>query len=61
MERLADPRQAATEPARFIAALQRIDPTGGPLAVEHNLRGVPLAILPAYTREPIVALHSQTG
>ena len=46
IERLAEPRQAATELAQFIAALQRIDPTGGPLAVEHNLRGVPVVIVP---------------
>jgi aminoglycoside phosphotransferase (APT) family kinase protein len=38
IERLADPRQATTELAHFIATLQRIDPTGGPLAVDHNLR-----------------------
>lgn len=57
MERLADPPQAATELARFIAALQRIDPTDGPLAMEHNLRGVPLAMRDAHTREAIAALR----
>src|SRR5262249_11989149 len=30
IERIADPRRAATDLARFIAALQRIDATGGP-------------------------------
>ncbi len=57
MQRLADPRRAATELAHFIAALQRIDPTGGPLAVEHDLRGVPLAMRDTYTREAIAALR----
>jgi aminoglycoside phosphotransferase (APT) family kinase protein len=55
--RIANPCQAATELAAFIAALQRIDPTGGPLAVDHNLRGVPLAMRDTYTREAIAALH----
>ncbi len=57
MERLADSRQAATELAHFIAALQRIDPTGGPLAVDHDLRGVPLAMRDPATREAIAALR----
>jgi aminoglycoside phosphotransferase (APT) family kinase protein len=56
MERIADPCQAATELAQFIKALQRIDPTGGPLAVEHNLRGVPLPMRDAATREALAAL-----
>jgi hypothetical protein len=30
IERIADPRQAAIALAPFVAALQRIDPTGGP-------------------------------
>jgi aminoglycoside phosphotransferase (APT) family kinase protein len=30
IERLANPRQAATDLAQFIAALQRVDVTGGP-------------------------------
>ncbi len=51
--------RAATELAHFIAALQRIDPAGGPLAVEHNLRGVPLALRDTYTREAIAALHGR--
>src|SRR6266498_3638469 len=29
-QRIADPRQAATDLAQFVAALQRIDPAGGP-------------------------------
>jgi aminoglycoside phosphotransferase (APT) family kinase protein len=55
-DRIADLRQAATDLARFLAALQRIDPTGGPLAAEHNLRGAPLAMRDSVTREAIAAL-----
>lgn len=57
LERIADPIQAAKKLAQFIVALQRIDPTGGPLAVEHGLRGVPLAVRDTSTREAISALH----
>ncbi len=55
--RIADPRQAATDLARFVAALQRLDPTGGPLAVDHNLRGVPLAMRDTGVREAVASLH----
>lgn len=55
-DRIADLRQAATDLARFLAALQRIDPTGGPLAADHNLRGAPLAMRDSATREAIAAL-----
>jgi aminoglycoside phosphotransferase (APT) family kinase protein len=56
--RLADPRQAATDLARFIAALWRIDPSGGPHPGEHNFgRGVPLAARDSHTREAIRALQ----
>jgi aminoglycoside phosphotransferase (APT) family kinase protein len=34
--RIADPRQAATELGQFVAALQRIDPAGGPPPGVHN-------------------------
>lgn len=58
IERIADPRQAATELAQFVAALQRIDPTGGPPSGAHNFfRGVPLAMRDPRTREAIEALH----
>ena len=53
IERIADPCQAATDLAHFVAALQRIDPAGGPPAG----RGVPLAMRDASTREAIAALH----
>ncbi len=58
INRIAGLRQAASDLAQFIAALQRIDPKGGPLAVDHNLRGVPLVMRDTSTREAIAALHS---
>lgn len=58
MESIADPRQLATELARFIVALQRIDPTGGPPPGPHNFnRGEPLAVRDAHTRASIEALR----
>ena len=58
IERIADPRQAATELAHFIAALQRIDPTGGPSPGPYNsFRGVPLSTRDAETRAAIASLH----
>lgn len=53
---IADRRQAAVDLAQFIAALQRIDPAGGPGALEHNLRGAPPATRDAGTREAIAAM-----
>jgi aminoglycoside phosphotransferase (APT) family kinase protein len=58
IERIADPRQAAAELARFVAALWRIDPTGGPPPGSHNSnRGVPLATRDASTRAAIASLE----
>ena len=58
IERIADPRQAATELAQFIAALQRIDPTGGPPPGPNNSsRGVPLELRDPDTRAAIASLH----
>ncbi|HLK57907.1 MAG TPA: aminoglycoside phosphotransferase family protein [Chthonomonadaceae bacterium] len=58
IERLADPRQAATALAQFVTALQRIDPTEGPPPGSHNsFRGVPLATRDAHTRTAIASLH----
>lgn len=54
--RLADPLQAAVDLAHFIAALQHIDPAGGPPAAEHNLRGIPLSMRDANTRKAIAEL-----
>jgi aminoglycoside phosphotransferase (APT) family kinase protein len=56
-ERLAGVPDLATELARFIAALQQIDPTGGPPPGEHNFfRGVPLETRDAPTRAAIASL-----
>lgn len=60
IERLADPRQAAATLARFIAALQRIDPLGGPLPGPDNAgRGVPLAERDCDTREALASLRGE--
>lgn len=58
LERLRDPVEAAIDLARFVAALQRIDATAGPLAGAHNFyRGVPLALRDPHTRSAIDSLH----
>jgi len=57
LDRLTDRRQAATDLAHFVAALQRIDPTGGPRAGVDNSRGVPLATRDTPTRAAITALY----
>ncbi len=57
IERLTDPGQAAVELAEFVAALQRIDPTGGPPPGQHNFfRGVPLSMRDGDTRAAIASL-----
>jgi aminoglycoside phosphotransferase (APT) family kinase protein len=53
VDRIADPGSLATDLAQFVAALHRIDPTGGPPAD----RGVPLNERDAATRTAIEALH----
>jgi len=53
IEGMADPRQAAIDLAHFIAALQRIDTTGAPLAG----RGVHIAMRDAPTRAAIENLR----
>ncbi len=56
-ERIADPAQAAADLARFVAALQRIDPSDGPAAGPHNFfRGVPLAMRDPHTRAALAKL-----
>jgi aminoglycoside phosphotransferase (APT) family kinase protein len=58
IERLGDLRQAALDLARFITALQQIDPEGGPPPGPYNsFRGVPLAMRDAQTRAAIATLH----
>lgn len=57
IDRIADLRQAAADLAQFVAALQRIDPDGGPLPGTHNYsRGVPLAERDPPTRAAIASL-----
>lgn len=56
-DRVADPVAAATALAGFVAALQRIDPSGGPPSGppgEH--RGVPLAVRDEATRRAVAEL-----
>ena len=58
VERIVDPSQTATDLARFIAALQRIDATGGPPPGPHNShRGEPLAMRDTRTRDAIATLR----
>jgi aminoglycoside phosphotransferase (APT) family kinase protein len=54
---LADPRGAAVELARFVAALRAADPAGGPAPGGHNFfRGDPLVGRDAATRHALEAL-----
>ena len=54
---IADSRQAATDLAQFIIALQQIEITDGPSPGQHNFyRGVPLAMRDQQTRDAIAAL-----
>jgi aminoglycoside phosphotransferase (APT) family kinase protein len=58
--RIVDLDQAATELAGFIAALRRIDPSGGPPPGEHNvLRGEPLVERDAAVRSSIPSLRDE--
>ena len=60
VERIADLRQFATALARFLTALQRIDPAGGPPPGQHNFfRGGPLTVYDAETREALAALEGK--
>jgi aminoglycoside phosphotransferase (APT) family kinase protein len=52
-QRIADPRQIASELAHFVAALQQIDPRDAPLSV----RGVPVARQDVAARAALVELH----
>jgi aminoglycoside phosphotransferase (APT) family kinase protein len=58
IERIVDLNQAARELARFIVALQQIDPSDGPSSGAHNsFRGVPLSTRDAETRAAIASLN----
>lgn len=60
IERIENLRQFATTLSQFLAALQRIDPSGGPLPGQHNFyRGGPLTIYDTETRDAIAALHGK--
>ena len=52
----ADMVEAAGNLAHFLLALQRRDTSGGPSALDHGLRGAPLAGRDAATRQAIIAL-----
>ncbi len=57
IDRIADPGEAATDLARFVEALQRIDASDGPPPGPHNFfRGVPLSARDADTRAAIASL-----
>ena len=56
LERIADPAQAASDLAGFIAALQAVDPTGGPAP---DGRGGPLAPRDEWTRDSIAVLADE--
>jgi aminoglycoside phosphotransferase (APT) family kinase protein len=57
VERITDETRLATGLAQFVAALQQIDPTGGPPPGKHNFgRGEPLAMRDESTRAAIAAL-----
>jgi aminoglycoside phosphotransferase (APT) family kinase protein len=60
LELIDDPVAFAVALARFLAAMQRIDPSGGPPAGPHSFfRGGPLETYDAETRRTIEALHGQ--
>lgn len=57
-ENVSDLSQFGAAIAGFLAALQRVDPTGGPSPGQHNwFRGGPLATYDKDTRSAIEALH----
>jgi aminoglycoside phosphotransferase (APT) family kinase protein len=59
-ERVDDLIEFATTLADFLAALQRIDPAGGPPPGRHNFfRGGPLTVYDAETRQAIAALNGR--
>ncbi len=60
IERIDDLHRFATTLARFLAALQQIDPAGGPPPGQHNFfRGGPLATYDTETRDVIAVLHGK--
>ena len=60
VERIADLREFAAALAHFLAALQRIDPAGGPPPGRHNFyRGASLSMYDAETRQALKALDGR--
>ena len=60
IKRIADLRQFADALARFLSALYRIDPAGGPPPGPHNFfRGGPLTVYDLETRQAIAALGGE--
>ncbi len=58
--KIADLRPLAVDVAQFLAALQGIDPTGGPLPGTQNFfRGGDLAVYDSETREALAALEGR--
>lgn len=56
---VSDQRRLATDLARFVSSLQRVDPEGGPEPGEHNFfRGCPLELRDEGTRAAIASLAS---
>jgi aminoglycoside phosphotransferase (APT) family kinase protein len=59
-QRIADPPRFAFDLARFLVALQAIDPAGGPPPGPHNFfRGGPLTVYDAETRQTIETLGGE--
>ena len=56
VEQVADPVALGQDLGGFVAALRRIDTTGGPIAGQDGSRGVPLARRDAATRKAIAQL-----
>ncbi len=60
VERVDDLVQFSTSLARFLAALQQVDPAGGPPPGRHNFfRGGSLATYDSETRNTIASLHGR--
>jgi aminoglycoside phosphotransferase (APT) family kinase protein len=60
VDRIADVTQFATTLAQFLAALQRVDATGGPPPGQHNFfRGAPLNVYDGQTRQAIARLAGE--
>lgn len=55
LDRVAHLQQLASDLAKLVGALQRIDPAGGP----PSSRGGPLAVRDEQTREAIASLHAE--